>query len=329
MSEQSDEPIDKQIFTIGWICALHTEYTAARAFLEDKRPCDVKDSQDNNEYTLGKVGKHNVVVAVCPDSEYGIATAATVARDLVRSFPNVRLGLMVGIGGGVPSDEHDIRLGDIVVSSRAGGFGAVVQYDMGKKLQDGTFQITGQLDNPPTALRTAIAGLRTKHEEEGNGIQTMVEETLKHMRKVTRRKYQRPADEMDVLYKSDFVPPEGDSNADVVQRPHRDEDDDIPAVHYGPIGSGNSVMKDALTRDRLHESHRILCFEMEAAGLMNHWPCLIVRGICDYADSHKNKHWQGYAALAAAAYAKSLIEQLVRNQIEASDTVSKILELRR
>lgn len=333
-----DQPVDERIYTIGWICALHTEYTAARAFLDEKRTFDSKVPQDNNEYTLGRVEKHNVVVAVCPDSEYGIAAAATVARDLVRSFPNVRLGLMVGVGGGVPSSRHDVRLGDVVVSCSAGNIGAVVQYDMGRKLQDGTFQIVGQLDNPPTALRTAISGLRSKHEEEGNGIRDMIEGALASMRKQARRKYSKPSDETDVLYEADFVHPQGRhqgcseicavTNENVVQRETRDEEDDIPAVHYGPLGSGNSVMKDAITRDHLHRVHGILCFEMEAAGLMNHWPCLVIRGICDYSDSHKNQQWQGYAALSAAAYARSLLLKLAQSQIEATDTISHILKSR-
>lgn len=58
---------------------------------------------DNNIYTLGSVGKHKVVIGVLPDGEYGIATAASVARDILHSFPNIRIGLMVGIGGGAPS----------------------------------------------------------------------------------------------------------------------------------------------------------------------------------------------------------------------------------
>lgn len=50
-----------------------------------------------------------------------------------------------------------------------------------------------------------------------------------------------------------------------------------------------------------------MCFEMEAAGLMNDFPCLVIRGICDYADSHKNKTWQAYAAATAAACAKDIL----------------------
>lgn len=78
-------------------------------------------------------------------------------------------------------------------------------------------------------------------------------------------------------------------------------------MHYGAIASGNQVMKDGKTRDRLAKKYGILCFEMEAAGLMNQLPCLVIRGISDYADSHKSKRWQGYAALTAAAYAKILL----------------------
>ena len=63
--------------------------------------------------------------------------------DVLHSFPNVRIGLMVGIGGGAPSQKHDIRLGDIVVSAPRDGNGGVFQYDFGKMIQDKSFQTTG------------------------------------------------------------------------------------------------------------------------------------------------------------------------------------------
>lgn len=80
-----------------------------------------------------------------------------------------------------------------------------------------------------------------------------------------------------------------------------------PVIHYGTIGSSNSVIKDGQTRDMLRDDLNIQCLEMEAAGLMESFPCLVIRGICDYADSHKNKRWQPYAAAVAAAYAKELL----------------------
>jgi hypothetical protein len=75
-------------------------------------------------------------------------------------------------------------------------------------------------------------------------------------------------------------------------------------------------MKHGSTRDRLAEEHGIMCFEMEAAGLMDTFPCLVIRGISDYADSHKNKEWQEYAAAAAAAYAKELLCMTPTRQVE-------------
>jgi nucleoside phosphorylase len=84
-------------------------------------------------------------------------------------------------------------------------------------------------------------------------------------------------------------------------------------------------MKDALIRDRLAAEKDILCFEMEAAGLMDHFPCLVIRGICDYSDTHKNKDWQGYAAMAAAAYAKDLLCRIPANKVEAEKKISELI----
>lgn len=96
-------------------------------------------------------------------------------------------------------------------------------------------------------------------------------------------------------------------------------------IHYGLIASANQVMKDALIRDILVAEKDVLCFEMEAAGLMNHFPCVVIRGICDYSDSHKNKDWQRYAAMAAAAYTKDLLRRIIPQQVEAEKKIRDIL----
>lgn len=76
-------------------------------FLDDEHePPELLSQHDTNEYTLGRLGKHNVVIAVLPDGEYGRASAASVAANMRNSFPNIRLGLMVGIGGGAPSEKQ-------------------------------------------------------------------------------------------------------------------------------------------------------------------------------------------------------------------------------
>lgn len=161
-------------YTVGWICAIRTEYVAAQAFLDEKHqgPQSLALS-DNNDYTLGRIGQHNIVIAVLPNGEYGITSAACVGRDMLHSFTNVRIGLMVGIGGGVPT-RHDIRLGDIVVSSPGHGKGGVLQYDFGKAIQGQVFQETGSLNQPPQLLSTAVSGLATQYEFEGHQIEEAI-----------------------------------------------------------------------------------------------------------------------------------------------------------
>jgi hypothetical protein len=79
-------------------------------------------------------------------------------------------------------------------------------------------------------------------------------------------------------------------------------------VHYGVIASGDVDFESGVARDQAKEELGVICFEREAAGLMDNFPCLVIRGICDYADSHTNLLWQGYAAATAAACAKELLE---------------------
>lgn len=154
-------PNPKQ-YTVGWICAISTEYTAAQAFLDERHETpEPLTPADNNDYACGRIGKHYVVIAVLPDGEYGKSSAASVARDMLHSFRNVRIGLMVGIGGGAPSSKHDIRLGDIVVSAPRDGNGGIFEYDFGKTIPNQAFQTTGVLNQPPTALRAVVTGLNS------------------------------------------------------------------------------------------------------------------------------------------------------------------------
>ncbi|KAH7231108.1 nucleoside phosphorylase domain-containing protein [Fusarium tricinctum] len=320
-------------YTVGWICAIRTEYVAARAFLdkEHKGPGAVSPN-DNNAYTLGKIGEHNVVIAVLPDGQYGISSAASVARDMIHSFPNIRVGLMVGIGGGAPG-KHDIRLGDIVVSSAGNGKGGVFGYDFGKTIQDQKFRTTGFLGQPPKLLRAAMTELQAQYEGEGHQLNDVINAVLEKMPRL-RKKYKRPDRRSDRLYQSGVThPPKdeascavvcGDDPSKLVSRPERAEDEDT-AIHYGLIASANQLLKDASVRDKLAAEKDVLCFEMEAAGLMNQFPCLVVRGICDYSDSHKNTGWQGYAAIAAAAYARDLLYQITTNKVEREKKIGNVL----
>lgn len=243
---------------------------------------------------------------------------------------------MVGIGGGAPSKMHDIRLGDVVVGVKSGQSGAI-QYDFGKAFQNQEFHETGYLNQPPTLLRAAVSGLMAQHEFNGNQLEEAIDTALSVHQRLRKRGYKRPEAATDRLYQLDFVLPSndesacaiscGDDSLHLVERQEREEedDDDVVMIHYGLIASANTLMRDAAIRDQLVAKKDVLCFEMEAAGLMSHFPCLVIRGICDYSDSHKNKKWQGYAAMAAAAYARDVLLQIAPNKVEAQEKIRDIL----
>ncbi|KAF9771951.1 hypothetical protein IL306_010380 [Fusarium sp. DS 682] len=331
-------------YTVGWVCALSKEQTAATAMLDQRHADLPKPPNDPNAYTLGSIGKHNIVIACLPEGEIGTHAAATIATWMISTFPLIKLGLMVGIGGGIPPK---VRLGDVVVSTPAGQYPGVVQWDFGKAEEGGNFKRTGSLNNPPTSLRTALTKLKTENELNGSKIPKYLDE-LKQKWPRLAPKYLRTESLEDVLFRADYghvsenitdcdVTPDSDDGeeeeaeeesckfcdrAKIVKRKIRDM-----RVHYGLIASGNRVIKDASFRNRLKKDldGHVLCVEMEAAGLMNNFPCIVIRGICDYADSHKNKDWQEHAAAVAAAFAKELLEYVQPGDVSGERPVKEIL----
>jgi nucleoside phosphorylase len=159
-----------QDYTVGWICALPTEMAAAQAMLDERHYPLQQDPYDHNTYILGRIGVHNVVLACLPSGVTGTISAAKVAMQILSSFKWIKFGLIAGIRGGVPSEENDIRLGDIVVSKPTGTSGGIIQYDFGKTVQDGRFTRTGSLNRPPDVLLTALANLQAKHLMEGHEL---------------------------------------------------------------------------------------------------------------------------------------------------------------
>ncbi|KAJ4106327.1 hypothetical protein NW761_000195 [Fusarium oxysporum] len=311
------DPSDPDAYTVGWVCALSTEFTAAQEqFDEEYEPHEApehRDANDFNVYSFGKIKGHMVVVAVLPNGQYGTASAATVAKDMIRSFRNIRFGLMVGIGGGAPTKQHDIRLGDVVVSSPSPGQSGVFQYDFGKATKD-VFQHTASHNKPPPLLLAAVAGLKTQYERKGLQIHDKVSTIVANNKRLSA-KYGRPED-LDSLFSHS------------IDRTPRQEPMEVVEVHYGTIASGNTLMKDAFKRDELASKANILCFEMEAAGLMDGFRCLVIRGVCDYSDSHKNDRWQGYAAMTAAVYAKQILGRIRPEAVAREETIiSKIDEV--
>ncbi|KAL6233259.1 nucleoside phosphorylase domain-containing protein [Aspergillus navahoensis] len=314
-------------YTVGWICALVSEFVAAQAMLDEFHGIpDYASPNDINSYALGKIGPHNVVIAVLPHGRYGTVSAAAVARSMVHSFPNVRVGFMVGIGGGAPNLENDVRLGDVVVGS------SVFQFNVGKAVQGQMFEITKTYEPPPPMLRVAVGALYTRHKMNGHRIQSDIDAAFDRYPRI-RHEFGKPGLESDNLFRSDTLHSshcagKGICRADpskLVRRPRRSPKNDDPFIHYGVIASSDMLMKDAIMRDDLAKKKKVICFEMEAAGLVDHFPCLVIRGICDYSDSHKNKMWQGYAAMTAAAYAKDLLRNIPPGKVAEESRILNVL----
>ncbi|KAH8700559.1 Pfs domain protein [Talaromyces proteolyticus] len=300
-------------YSIAWICALPVEVAAATAMLDEIHETPPpKPINDPNAYTLGKLNGHLVVIACLPNGIYGTVSAATVMSHLYSTFPHIQFALMVGIGGGVPSKENDIRLGDVVVSKPTGQHSGVIQYDYGKAVQGGHFENTGKLNSPPLNLLTRINQLEADQMKKTDDAISIIVQNALERNPDMKRRFTPPNQDTDYLFFSSYHHHDKQDNCAkcdktqmVYRQPRYTRE---PQIHYGLIASGDRVMKDSETRDRLAKQLGIICFEMEAAGLMNQLPTLVIRGICDYCDSHKQKRWQAYSALSAAAYAKKLLK---------------------
>ncbi|KAF2791690.1 purine and uridine phosphorylase [Melanomma pulvis-pyrius CBS 109.77] len=297
-------------FTIGWICPLPLDREAVRLVLDEEYPQDEVQYQ-NAFYLGGRIGKHQVVIGV--QRKIGLSQAAILAEKMRASFPNIGYFLLVGIASGVPrygpaGAVSEIVLGDVVVSSPRGYHGRVLQYDKGAWEGQGL-------------LRAAVNNFRAD-----GSFKTNITEVLKQMRlkldKERQHQYDDPGPSRDRLFKDTYEHrgTELDEcraccDADCVDlRSDRGGGAtrlvDKPSIHFGNIASSNQMQISAVERNRVQKEHNVICFEMEAAGVMDEYPCVIVRGICDYADSHKNKGWQNYAAATAAAYAKGLLAMI-------------------
>ncbi|KAH7035838.1 uncharacterized protein B0I36DRAFT_240326, partial [Microdochium trichocladiopsis] len=264
----------KDEYAVGWVSALPRELKAALACLDEQHETLPRDKNDYNEYAFGRIHEHNVVLACLPSGTYGTNSAANVAVHMRRSFPSIRFLLMVGIAGGIPFPA-DVRLGDVVVGQD------IVQHDLGKDVKGDEFVSTA----PKHVLHSSLATTPARVQAELRpGWHRSIVSKMRHSRGLQNPHLDRTK-LFDGLYHAK------------------------PVVHYGTIASGNQVVKNARKRDEIGLLHNALCIEMEAAGLDHDFPNLVIRGVCDYADSHKKKEWQDYAAATAAAFAKRFLRK--------------------
>ncbi|KAF7180837.1 hypothetical protein CNMCM7691_010128 [Aspergillus felis] len=308
-------------YTVGWVCPLEVELIAVLEMLDEAHEPLPQPPTDHNLYHLGSVAGHKVVIAGLWQAGNNPATA--VLTQMRIRFPNLRFALLVGIGGGVPTiTEHGmLRLGHVVVSQPDGPFPGAIQYDHGKAI-DGVFERTGALGPPPVVLLLAARSLAAQR---ARSDKDHIMENVQRIdtSKPQLRRFKFPGVESDKVFPADYkhLCPglsckecECDK-APCIRREIR-EHDQLIVVHRGTVASGELVLRDSALRDQLAKEYGVLCFEMEAAGAMADFPCLVIRGISDYCDSHKNDQWHGFAAAAAAAYARQLFFHMPIDEVK-------------
>ncbi|KAJ3564710.1 hypothetical protein NPX13_g7750 [Xylaria arbuscula] len=302
-----------ELFTVALIYIKPIELGAVTVMLDERWWGTVPSAYgDGNDYTLGRIGEHNVVIVGPPHGAQGTVATAQFVSTIHLTFPNVKIGLLVGIGGGIPHyPDRDVRLGDVVVGAPEKG-SAVIQYDLGERTQRG-FEIKRTLAKPPGLLLQVMNKVENKSKYIRDGENGLLKSHLARFASFPQmeKEHGKPSTP-DRLFEPTFAHEEhvdcdAHDSSHEIQRHSREANDDI-AIHYSTILSGGSVMKSPTDRDMLSAKHNnARCIEMEAAGLMDVFPCLVIRGVSDYADSHKNKAWQGFAAATAAAYAREVL----------------------
>ena len=311
-------------YHVAWICAVaDLELLPARLMLDEEHPTPPYDTHyDENTYICGLINGHAVVVATCPPGETGNVNAGRLTGSMFKTFRNIRMAVLVGIGGGIPSPEvseeslENIHLGDVVVGWPGDGKPACVYHDRGRSKVNGQFELVGMMQNPDWRLTNALGVLASDYEL---GKTTFEKQLARLQRHKKKRKFAHPGLEHDKLFRAAYHHV-GDYRskcvecdpAELVQRPQRTKDDkDALVFHRGRIATGNAVIQDGTLRDEIAvRCDGALCVEMEAAGINANRQCLVIRGISDYADSHKSDLWRFYAAGRAAAFAREFLSRV-------------------
>jgi nucleoside phosphorylase len=316
----ANPPVNRTDFKIAILCALPLEAEAVLPLFEvvysgDQYRNLTKASEDANAYTLGRIGEYNIILVHMPNA--GKQAAASVAVHLKRSYPGIELSFLLGVCGGVPFAQDmdrpgarkDIFLGDIVVSH------GVVQYDLGARLPKGFVRkdtLTSNLGRPSQEIRSIIAMMKASHRR-------LMPRLLIHLANIQEAQgILYPGSQKDILFRSVYE--HSPTNCQCFFDVSKIEDTVIsrrrtpdirtpcPNLHFGFVASGDMVIKSATYRDQVSENECVIGFEMELAGIWDNLPCILIKGVADYADSHKNKEWQRFAAASSAACLRSLLD---------------------
>lgn len=335
-------PKTRDEFSIAIICALPLEADAVEGLFDETYDkfgqIYGKSFRDNNVYINGRIGRHDVVLCYLPNM--GKGSAASAAANLRTSYTEIQLTLVVGICGGVPfpsGNTTEIVLGDVIISD------SVVEYDFGGQYPDGFRRKSGvkdMLGPPPPMIRSHLEALKS-HKAQSEFRERIYQHLQTLQQAEQEVEWQHQGIERDVLFEASYRHKHYQQEEMVVKcicfqcksgsdpicdealegscdsvgcrgkqvpRNRHETRTTNPFVHIGTIASADTVMKSGEHRDKMAKRDKVIGFEMEGAGVWRNMPCIIIKGVCDYADSHKNKIWQRYASATGACGAKAFLE---------------------
>lgn len=314
-SIEPERPTRRLDFEIAIFCTLELEADILDAlfdnYWDDDGPPYDKAPGDPNYYRNGSIGRRNVVLVYMP--EFGEVNASASAAHCRNSYPNIKLAIFAGICGAVPfgPGNDEIVLGDVVLST------GIVRGYGGRQLpktlltKDGLLDSTKQTHGETHALLEKLKGIRGR-----NKLQSKIVSYLGVLQDNSELRAKYPGTTKDRLFNAEYrhisdgasCEECGCSSSEQVPRRRLGDKEPLPAVHFGLIASIEVVMKSGEDRDIVAQGEGgILGFKFGAAGVWDSLPCVVIAGACDYADSHKTKVWQRYAAASAAACTKALI----------------------
>lgn len=340
----SRRPTCRGDFHVAIICALASEADAVTLLFDEFWDDEGTDpfgraSGDHNFYTTGRIDKHDVVLLDLDGM--GTISATSGAAGLRASYNNLKLVLVVGICGGMPKIEGcEAILGDVVISKTIKQYDYGRQYPQGFKTKDG---VEDTLGRAPKDIRNLLATLTKEFERkrlQKRAVQHLEALKVAAVKERRRADYRYPGASEDRLFASEYAHVHRGSctacsqgevcslasetscsdirceQSNLISRDRLNQaeaETPQPEIFIGAIASGNAVMKSGKDRERLSKElgGDVVAFEMEGAGVWDELPCLVVKGICDYADSHKNKRWQSYVSATAAAVAKAVLQRYV------------------
>ena len=323
--------LDCSDYHVAWICPVaDIELLPARLMLDEEYPTPPYDTHyDENTYICGSINGHTIVVATCPPGQTGNVNAGRLTGSMFKTFLNIRMAVLVGIGGGIPSltvsadSLENIHLGDVVVGWPGDRKPACIYHDSGRSMGEGQLELMGTMQDPDWRLLNALGMLLSDNEL---GFTEFDKQLARLHNSKAKKKFAHPGLEYDKLFKAAYRH-DGDygsnctlcNQSELVQRPQRSEEQKHSLVfHQGRIASGTAVIQDGIIRDQIRaRCGGPLCVEMEAAGVDVNRRCLVIRGISDYADTHKNDLWRSYAAGNAAAFARELLLRVVVSAVPA------------